>query len=175
MSRILLDVENKYDERQDNTRLFVKNKSGKYHAKVRDNPQTLRTPRQISSYLKSGCKINKDLLSKICVIDKYGDWMTQWSKQFDALGISHLRSTSSVHPDAFDLQTMVKFAEDAHRELELLEIDGKIRGSKFTGPFIVPTTGLFWDFCKSVVKRHKLQNFVTKGLVKKLLPIKTPF
>ncbi|XP_078491339.1 uncharacterized protein LOC144747488 [Ciona intestinalis] len=170
LSRMLINTPDKYEERPDNKSLFFKNKSGVYKTKVKDNPQTRNTPRQLSTYLRKGGVIDENVLNNICVIDRHGGWMTQWSKQFDALGISHLRSTSSIHPDAFDLHTLVQFAEDHRREGELLEIDGGIRGSKFTGPFIVPSLGLFWDFCKSVVKRHKLEDFVTKGFVTRLLP-----
>lgn len=81
------------------------------------------------------------------------------------LGISHLRSTTSVHPDAFDLHALKAFATEKNRESELTDIARSIRGSDFTGPFIIPSTRLFWDFCKDLVKRHRLENMVKAGTV----------
>nr|CAB3249708.1 dimethylaniline monooxygenase [Phallusia mammillata] len=164
LTRLLVDVDDKYEERPNNERLFSATKKGKFQTKVKDNPQIQRTPRQIAAFLNSKQK-QKSCLHNICVVDEYGCWMSQWEKQFDVLGISHLRSTLFVHPDAFDLQSLAVFAAMQKRESEMLDISRSIRGSKFSGPFIIPSTALFWDFCCHIVSNYGLEKYVKKGRV----------
>lgn len=49
-------------------------------------------------------------LEKLCVIDRFGSWMENWKRQFEFLGITHLRSTGGVHPDPVDPEIMFEFA-----------------------------------------------------------------
>lgn len=41
----------------------------------------------------------ENISKKIVVLDKYGDWMTKWHKQFKAFKIDFLRSPLYFHPD----------------------------------------------------------------------------
>jgi len=149
-------------------------KRDRYTSKIKDNPTTQRTPRQIQTYLHSSKLPISDFNMSYCVIDSYGEWMTQWAKQFDVLGISHLRSTVSVHPDAFDMHTLLTWAADQNREDELTDIEREIRGPKFKGPFWVPSVSLFWDFCCDFVDRWHLQERIHKGTVASVEPSGNP-
>ena len=76
-----------------------------------------RTPRQIMDHFRRPAKASSltltptltltlnltlnlgkasSLLDRVMVVDKYGDWMVQWARQFDALEIDHLRSHSKI-------------------------------------------------------------------------------
>lgn len=57
------------------------------------------------------------------------------------------------------------FASNQKRLEEVHDISRDLRSGKFTGPFIIPSVQLFWDFSKHLVKLHNLENVVRKGEV----------
>lgn len=58
------------------------------------------------------------------VIDGSGEqWLTRWKKNFETFDISHLRSPMFFHIDPADRDSLVAFAQERHREEELVEIE----------------------------------------------------
>ncbi|KIS69283.1 uncharacterized protein UMAG_02626 [Mycosarcoma maydis] len=80
---------------------------------------------------------------KILVIDKLGEgFMGLWRRNFNALGISHLRSPMFFHPDASDFDALIAYANrQGHADegtpdqvIELIEKRVTCRGDKVVAP-----------------------------------------
>lgn len=95
----------------------------------------------------------------VAVIDPHGKWMEGWKRQFQALGIQYLRSPALAHPDMFDQNTLMAFAEEQGRQNELIESGcGDLKsllplGQSQIGLWKLPTLGLFTDFCQRLSQR----------------------
>jgi cation diffusion facilitator CzcD-associated flavoprotein CzcO len=93
---------------------------------------------------------SKKSYGKFLVFDPSGIWLNQWTQQFNAFQIPHLRSPVVHHPEsnAFALRA---FAEK--RQTELFE------------PYDLPGTQLFQEFCAEVVHRWQLATKIYPSLV----------
>ncbi len=93
---------------------------------------------------------SKKFYHKFLFFDPSGAWLNQWTHQFNAFQIPHLRSPVVHHPEsnAFALRA---FAEK--RQTELFE------------PYDLPGTQLFQDFCTEVVHRWQLAAKIYPSLV----------
>ena len=96
------------------------------------------------------------LRDRIQVFDPSGTWLTQWQQQFAAQEIPELRSPAVHHPDP-NAHALRTFAEGRYDELH--------------PPYDRPGTGLFQEFCDTVVQRWQVQDHVTPAQVTRLEPI----
>jgi cation diffusion facilitator CzcD-associated flavoprotein CzcO len=96
------------------------------------------------------------LRDRIQVFDPSGTWLTQWQQQFAAQEIPELRSPAVHHPDP-NAHALRTFAEGRYDELH--------------PPYDRPGTGLFQEFCDTVVQRWQLQDHVTPAQVTRLEPL----
>ena len=130
--------------------------------------KTMRPHSAVRRHLKK-CFDPKERLPRTVVVDSNGGWMSQWSKDFKALGIDILRSHVNLHPEPFDFQSLVVWAARERRESELLQmghVDREAcRRAGFYGPFELPGTRLFLDFCADLVDRYGLDSLLMKGTV----------
>ncbi|CAM9311836.1 unnamed protein product [Discosporangium mesarthrocarpum] len=108
-------------------------------------------------------------LPRTLVVDSHGQWMAQWKNNFEALGIQYLRSHTHLHPCPFDYESMSLWVAMERRRAELKQmrhVDRKAWRSKgYNGPYHVPGTQLFLDFCASLVDRYNLAPLVQRGTV----------
>jgi hypothetical protein len=81
------------------------------------------------------------LRDRIQVFDPSGTWLTQWQQQFAAQEIPELRSPAVHHPDP-NAHALRTFAEGRYDELH--------------PPYDRPGTGLFQEFCDTVVQRWQV-------------------
>jgi lysine/ornithine N-monooxygenase len=105
-------------------------------------------------------RVGFDSLQKVgtvCVMDPGQNFLEEWHKRFEALGIAHLRSPAFAHPKAYEPQALVKFAESHGRTNELLNVPFVTQRHSTEGitaqePLLygLPTTALFRDFCSSL-------------------------
>ena len=111
----------------------------------------------------------QNLLPKTMVIDSHGTWMAQWAADFKAFGIDYLRSHQHMHCCPFDFQSLQVWAEEQGRGKELRamkQVDREeCRKAGYYGPFVVPSSSLFLDFCYSLVERFNLSPIVSRGTV----------
>ena len=124
----------------------------------------LRTPRGVLSDAQKDRRYKNGETNKlaVCVIDRNGEWLTEWRGKFRAADIGHLRSPAWAHPDASHKAALMEFAWRTGRENELMDEDmprpaGNDLGA---GLFYLPGSDLFGDFC-----RHLSQS-LTHDLVK---------
>ena len=111
-----------------------------------------------------------EILSHLSVIDNSGTWLAQWDKQFEALGISHLRSAIDAHPDPIDRQSLRWYAESLHKRDKFVELKLN-RAPHYHGPFQAPSTDLFREFCQGVVNRYHLTEEVKCAHVEKIIAL----
>ena len=108
-------------------------------------------------------------LSGVSVVDINGSWMTQWERDFAALAIPHTRSHADLHPCPFDFQSLRVWAEMQRREDEMWPMQyidrDSSRAQGYAGPFVLPGTRLFNDFCRSLAERYNLQPLVRRGCI----------
>ena len=101
-------------------------------------------------------------LPRTLVVDSHGHFMAQWAADFAAMGIDHLRSHEHMHPCPFDFRSLQVWAEVQGRDGELKAMGhvdrDACRESGYYGPFVVPSTRLFLDFCASLVERYGLSH-----------------
>eukprot|EP00606_Chrysophyceae_sp_TOSAG23-5_P000969 GSChrysophyteH2.ASY1.ANO1.1359.1 assembled CDS len=124
---------------------------------IMSKPKNARSKAAVRSHLKKSYEAS-EILPKTLVVDTYGYWMAQWNQDFKALGISHLRSHEHMHPDPFDFQALQVWAEEQGRGGELKPMEHvsccECRKAGYYGPFVVPGSQLFLDFCNSLVDRY---------------------
>jgi len=132
----------------------------KHPAKVR---QHLRRPKRNPAWQHS--------LPKIVVIDKDGDWMLRWQKQFKAFEIQHLRSPEGLHPDPFEHQSLAVWAKMSGKEDSGFKyLDAMPKCHLYKGPFRLPNTDLFADFCKHLFSSFGMEAFkIYKGYATSLV------
>ena len=130
----------------------------------------------------------------IKVVDSSGcDWLDSWTKNFAALGISHLRSPMFFHPCPRDRDGLLAFARESGRCDDCVEIANcvgksmsKHRRKKKTGKgysigssnkaileiderdrkdYFTPSAEIFQDYCQEVVQRYSLGDLVEQTQV----------
>lgn len=109
---------------------------------------------------KSKSAIWKNL--RIAVVDKFGCWLKNWTRQFDVLGIETLRSNAGLHPDPIDPEMLFEFArmEGFTTEEAFSEMTDTKRGKEFVGPFQRPKSHFFNSFCQFLIDSYKLRDAV---------------
>lgn len=118
------------------------------------------TDEQITRALKH-LKQNKRMKKNVVVIDPNLTWMKGWENQFHELSIKVLRSPALAHPDTFDQNALLAFAEKRGRTNELIEsgcFDIKELiplGQTAIGLWKLPTLKLFLDFCHDLIRSLK--------------------
>ena len=118
---------------------------------------------------------SSDVLRRTAVVDAHGSWMAQWAHDFAALRIPHCRSHADLHPCPFDFQSLRLWAEANKREHEFWPMhylpreDARAEG--YTGPYLLPGTRLFLDFCTSLVERYGLDRPFLPGWVRSVLRV----
>lgn len=109
------------------------------------------------------------ILEGVAVFDTHGEWMSQWASDFSALEIEHCRSHEDLHPCPHDFQSLRVWTALHKRQAEswhMHYLDREAaRASGFTGPYTLPGTRLFLDFCANLVARYKLGALVRKATV----------
>ncbi|PYI34119.1 hypothetical protein BP00DRAFT_484912 [Aspergillus indologenus CBS 114.80] len=115
------------------------------------------------------------------VLDGSGPrWMAKWHRAFRTLEIEQLRSPMFFHVDPRDRDGMLAYSQEEDRLGDLWEISGcvgkelskhrrkKLRGGRGKPPtepeiderdrkdYFSPSTGLFADYCASIVARYRL-------------------
>lgn len=83
------------------------------------------------------------LHERLLVVDPRG-WLTWWNHQFNALGITRLRSHVIDHPDP-EPYSLWRFAQGPDKDM---------------GPYTAPSVTLFAQFCRSLVARHGLEEVI---------------
>ena len=125
-----------------------------------------RPRQQVRRHLKKTFN-GVEKLPRTMVIDNHGEWMAQWAADFKALGIKYLRSHEHMHPCPFDFQSLHVWAVEQGRDDELHAMNRtdccNCRRAGYYGPFVVPSTQLFLDFCASLVDRYGLAPLVSPG------------
>ena len=122
-----------------------------------------------------------------------GDWLNNWTMNFAALSISHLRSPMSFHPCPRDRDGLLAFARETGRFDDCVEIANcvgksmsKHRRKKKTAKghsvgssekaileiderdrkyYFTPSAEIFHDYCQDVVQRYSLNNLVEQTAV----------
>ncbi|KAM0796641.1 hypothetical protein BDR22DRAFT_975906 [Usnea florida] len=126
---------------------------------------------------------------RVKVVDSSGyDWLNNWTMNFAALGISHLRSPMFFHPCPRDRDGLLAFARETGRCDDYVEIANcigkslsKHRRKKKTAKgqsvgssdkaileinerdrkdYFTPSTEIFHDYYQDVVQRYSLNNLV---------------
>ncbi|PWY92482.1 hypothetical protein BO70DRAFT_384017 [Aspergillus heteromorphus CBS 117.55] len=118
------------------------------------------------------------------VLDSSGNrWMEKWNQAFRTLEIEQLRSPMFFHVDPRDRDGMLAYTQEGGREADLWEISGcvgkelsKHKKKKMWGrsraqavgeveiderdrkDYFSPSTGLFADYCGSIVSRYGLDS-----------------
>ena len=107
----------------------------------------------------------------VMIIDKNGEWMNRWNSQFEFFQIEHLRSTTRLHVDPYDADSLFLFAKNSHRTEEFKTLEFIARSAAFRGPFFLPSTKIFNEFCHDVSKRYQIHNLIEKTSAEYILPI----
>ena len=117
----------------------------------------------------------RTVLDSVQVIDAHGDWLVSWKQNFEAIGISQLRSLMNAHADPYDHRSLEYYAEAHKRREELVTLKELTqRDNLFRGPYQVPTTRLFHDFNEALIQSYGIKNVVQKGKVISITPMKDP-
>ncbi|KAJ3146335.1 hypothetical protein HDU89_006321 [Geranomyces variabilis] len=88
---------------------------------------------------------------------KLGAWMPLWRTQMKFLNVQHLRSPVSHHPDAIDRFILWQYAMAQGYSSELDLIPLRIpRDATYSGPFLLPSSDLFWEYCSIHLSRVAL-------------------
>ena len=123
------------------------------------------------------------LKQSILVIDRSGGWMLNWQRAYRALGITHLRSPESLHPDPYDHSALNVFAkgDDEFVEMAGLErfVGRKARGrgrsggtDRYRGPFRLPSVDVFAKFCSHLIDTaYGLSPLLREGEVTGIAPL----
>ncbi|KAK3273533.1 hypothetical protein CYMTET_18231 [Cymbomonas tetramitiformis] len=91
----------------------------------------------------------------VCVVDPNGGWLHEWDARLSALDIKCLRSPMMAHPDVYDQEALLRYAEMHGRLGELHKPDftcSCLKGEPMleAGMFDVPSSSLFLDFCRDL-------------------------
>jgi hypothetical protein len=74
-------------------------------------------------------------------------------------------AAAAVHPDPFDSYALATYAAATNRTSELMPLEHIDKSRDFAGPFAVPGSKLFEDFCRDLVHRYCLDNVVAQDKV----------
>lgn len=66
----------------------------------------------------------------------------------------------AVHPDPLDSYALATYASSTGRTAEVMPLEHIEKSPAFAGPFAVPGTQLFTDFCSDLVHRYCLEGIV---------------
>ena len=108
---------------------------------------------------------------KVMIIDKNGEWMNRWNSQFDFFQIEHLRSTIRLHVDPYDADSFFFYAKSSNQMEEFKTLDFIPRSTKFRGPFFLPSSKIFKEFCDDVSQRYQIHDLIEKTSAESILPI----
>ncbi len=118
------------------------------------------------------------LRERVLVIDLQGRWMSQWERDFASLQIPHTRSHVNLHPCPYDYQSLEVWARWQKRDSELWHMEHMDRKASnargYKGPFLLPGTALFNDFCRSLVDRYGIESLVRQGSVEDIRIVESP-
>ena len=89
---------------------------------------------------------------RLRIIDPSGRWLSHWQRQMKRYEIPWLRSPSPHHPHP-NPHALRDFAQSQRRSHQL------------EGPYGLPHTGLFWDFCCRVISDYRLEEGVRAASV----------
>lgn len=91
------------------------------------------------------------LRERLLVVDPKG-WLRCWNHQFDALGITRLRSHVIDHPDP-EPYALWRFAQGPDKEM---------------GPYTAPGVTLFAEFCRTLIAHHGLEEVLKLKRVERI-------
>eukprot|EP00438_Fugacium_kawagutii_P028018 Skav236489 [mRNA] locus=scaffold1440:252119:253423:+ [translate_table: standard] len=126
----------------------------------------VKRPKDVRNHLK---KVRKWKLDRLAVVDENGKWMERWRNQFKALGINYLRSHEMMHPDAFDHSTLSVWAH-ANKRNDFLQLEDLPKTKSYHGPFVLPSSQMMLDFCKSLVKLGRLDDHLWHAQAESMRP-----
>ena len=132
--------------------------------KVRDRIQEWSTRGVLS---KKMCEIR----DKCLVIDPNSEWISNWKNNFESYEIPHLRSPFDIHPSPRDMRDLYAFAKNNRRTSEFTVMEhthGK--NMDYSGPYQIPGTKLFNDFCDMLVDAFGLQEILYQGKASQIIP-----
>ncbi|KAJ3049168.1 hypothetical protein HK097_009807, partial [Rhizophlyctis rosea] len=156
---------------------------GHVDIRVRD-PSGLRLAHASGAASLAGGLPTQWLLDSMLILDKcvtteaderLGSWLPSWKKQMEFLRVPHLRSPVNHHPDPSDGMILWQYAvrpsngkKNAHHL-----VPSRLQRDKFyTGPFLLPSTEIFWDFCgKAMIDAFGLRNHVSCADVSDIIPM----
>ena len=169
ISKLLEPYVDLYEEVPWNDNLF-KRTSNKISARFdKDPPRKLimldKDMRRLRNDSAKREREHAEMLAKMRIVDRHGEWLAQWDRQFGALAIGHLRSSMGAHICPCDPQALRLWAEDTkRRESDMLDISLD-RDDLYHGPYEVPSTPGFRDFTEDIVRRYHLQSKVERASV----------
>lgn len=136
---------------------------GKFR-QVRDRIQSWKTKGILSEKIQ-------ELRDKCMVIDPKNEWIQSWKSNFDAYEIPHLRSPFDIHPSPRDMRDLYAFAKNAQRtdEFTVMEHTHK-KNEDYSGPYQLPGSKLFTDFCDMLVNTFGLEKILYQGKVVEIIP-----
>lgn len=169
-------------------------KSHRQHRNSLEQELKRRKPSVDSGYSSDSEQQLRDIPENpsIIVLDANSNqWMSTWNERFAALNIESLRSPLFFHPDPSDRDGLLAFAYENDRAKELSEIpdvvgkelskherkrlqsgkkkNPKVQHLKIDGrdqiDYYTPSTKLFDDYCKLVIKRYRLEDMVQQARV----------
>lgn len=109
--------------------------------------------------------------NKVMIIDKNGEWMNRWNSQFEFFQIDHLRSTTRLHVDPYDPDSLFLYAKTSNQLHEFKEMEYIERSVQFRGPFFLPSSKIFKQFSDDVVHRYQLHTLIESASAETITPI----
>jgi cation diffusion facilitator CzcD-associated flavoprotein CzcO len=92
------------------------------------------------------------LRRRLRIVDPSGRWLSRWQRQMEQYEIPWLRSPSPHHPHP-NAHALRQFAQSRQRSRQL------------EGPYGLPHTDLFGDFCRQVISEYRLTDCVLAASV----------
>jgi cation diffusion facilitator CzcD-associated flavoprotein CzcO len=129
-----------------------------------------KTMRKLQTDSAKRASEHASTLASMRIVDARGGWLSQWDRQFSTLGIEFLRSSMAAHTCPCDPQTMRLWAEDWKRRATDMLFIGLGRDDSYHGPYEVPSTTGFRDFCSDQIKRYHLEHAVECAVVNHIEP-----
>jgi cation diffusion facilitator CzcD-associated flavoprotein CzcO len=95
------------------------------------------------------------LQRRLRIVDPSGRWLSRWQRQMERYEIPWLRSPSPHHPHP-NAHALRQFAQSRQRSRQL------------EGPYGLPHTDLFGDFCRQVISEYRLTDCVLAASVDRI-------
>lgn len=95
------------------------------------------------------------LQRRLRIVDPSGRWLSRWQRQMERYEIPWLRSPSPHHPHP-NAHALRQFAHSRQRSRQL------------EGPYGLPNTDLFADFCRQVISEYQLTEGVRAASVERI-------